>query len=260
MAEHLKFVVTHFYRRSPDERVWKQTSFITRIVGDDAGTYYLGIPSHTDSEAKATIISKPIHYEKIRNDVENGSLKELPVEHPIELGNTIWITPEQEVIIANSYNPSVGEQRSIDYDKILSVYDTMKYLVLQLLEVDDSADFENILAPYTTQRYWNILLSIVMKFLETGKITEDLLPRFGFIFIDFERTYKDEFIEEMNYLDASYSSDGYIRFRLKYTNVEWPIKSLTSEEKMKTYKKLAESPYYEEVSTQIKYIETPEAA
>ena len=98
-----EYHVTHSYRRSPDPQGWIQTIYITQKSGDE--NFYFGMSGHQAPR------------EKIERDIENGSLKEVP-RSPIHKGETIWITPEQDIGIASATKPWETELRIIARDDV----------------------------------------------------------------------------------------------------------------------------------------------
>ncbi|MDB5141170.1 MAG: hypothetical protein JWR12_3086 [Mucilaginibacter sp.] len=142
MMNDLKLAVTHFYRRSPNNRGWIQTDFITRIVGTEGDFEYTGIPkaivkNNGEGDIREyKILSTPIDKNKIKLDILNGSLIELAAERIIEKSESIWIASDQSVYIANAYDPAKGRKELIYIDNISNVYSVINYIVRRLLNSD----------------------------------------------------------------------------------------------------------------------------
>jgi hypothetical protein len=251
-----QFVITHFYRRSPDPGGWIQTIFLTRVVGDRSNAVYLGIPKIDLTSPDKHIISTAISEEKILADVENGSLLELPTGYEIYPGENIWIAADQTVYIANSYDPSRGRQLLVYEDNVSNTYDVINYIVGGLINNKTAKKVIEVLEPFLSKEYWNILTAIIVKYLKAGKISEDDFLRFGFLFRVLNTRYGVQFTQLLNEHDIAYSDDGLLHFHLKLISVKWPVTKSSSEEQADIFIDLASSYIFKTEHVRIEYQES----
>lgn len=250
-----QFAITHFYRRSPDPEGWIQTVFLTRIIGDRSNSIYLGIPKVDSPMTFENTHSTPFDKEKIIDDIANGSLLELPVGYEIKKGESVWISSDQTVYIANSYNPSLGRQQIIYEDNVSNGYDVINYIVSTLINNKAATTVKEDLEPYLSKEYWNILTSILVKNLKSGRIDEEDFVRFGFLFRILNSRYNVRFTELLNEHDMAYSDDGFLHFQLRWSYVKWPITQNDSENQNDIFLDLASSDIFQADNVRIGFQE-----
>jgi|GEM_PF-7009076 len=262
VVEDIQFVVTHFYRRSPYVNGWIQADFITQIEGLNENHYYIGTPriramiNKESEDFEYKVLQSPIDLNKIHDDIKNGSLMELPSERNIVKGESIWITPDQSVYIANSYDPDKGRQVLVYTDNVSNPYSIINHTVTKLLQSDSITNFGLVLNPYLSKEYWQILLSIILKNLTGNKIKESAFYKIGFIFPELDRKYGIAFTKLMNELNAAYSNNGLLRFQLEFEFVTWSIMKPDYEDRRNLYKILATSRYFKTHRVAIEVIDT----
>lgn len=187
-------ILTYYYGRGATAQGWIQTIFITRKKGGN--TYFLNL---TD---------RPVLAEKIERDIENGTLQELPIPHLIKQGQAVWITPNQSIYIANAKNHKGGEQILVFQDNILSLYDTVDYVVKSNFDVLGMS-----LEPYFGHDSWKILVSILVKYINIRLIKESNFGNVGYAFAKLEDRYSSSFRMLLNEYSMSYTFG-----RLEFTN------------------------------------------
>lgn len=207
-----QYLLTHFYRRTPTPQGWIETVFITRPKGQE--TYYL------------TFLNRPVRIEKINNDVDNGSLVELPVEYEIRKEQSVWIAPDQAIYIADGRKPRSSNPVQIFQDDILSVYDAIDLAVQNNLEQLTSS-LEVYFGPST----WKILLSVVIKYINNETIGEFSFANVSYIFPKLEAKYGDQFREFLKDNLMNYSI-AMLHFRNRQGMFEkWDISVIDEEYK-----------------------------
>jgi hypothetical protein len=232
--ETQNYYLTHFYRRSPNPETWIQTNFITRVDGQ-AGIYYLGIKNS----------SYPL--EKIRADIENGSLIEVPVELSIQKGETVWITPEQEVYIGDKYYPFDNETRLVYRDNISTTYDIIEKGIQGLVACDESNFDSKKLDEFMARDYWKTFVGLLAMYLNNKMISEDIFYRFGYLFSEMDTLYNYDFLVLLNRLKMAYTP-GKLRFEYGDEFVQWNVIVERNPEKIR---ELAQNPIYFEEYAEI---------
>lgn len=96
-----KIYVTHYINQEPSSRGWIELPFITRMENDN-NSYYLGFE-----------FNSPIPEEIIKKNETDNYYKPLLIAQEIELSQTVWVTPDEEVWIADSEDPFSGKRKSV---------------------------------------------------------------------------------------------------------------------------------------------------
>lgn len=180
----MNLIVTHFYRRRPDPEGWIQTIFVTRRENEKGWFLSSG--------------NSRLNEEKIREDLENGSLLRLPVSYTIQKGESVWIASDQSVYIANTINPSYGDITKIYQETFLAPYDLIEEVIKSVISDNPSDKVDDRLETYLSFEYWKILLSILIKWIKNGFIIERNFGEFGYLFNKMENIYEEEFTKLMN--------------------------------------------------------------
>lgn len=185
------YKVTHFYRRSPSEQGWIQTAFVTRKQGES--NYYLGLTG------------KILPNEKIRADMENGSLQVIPSQQPIYDDQAVWIAPDQSVYVASVINPRTNPNHKIFKDQLESLPNSIESVIeiyaalVNLNFEEEKAKMESIL----NGGDWKSLITIMIVLIKRGDITPLKFASIGYLFYKAQSKYPDEFAKVLNKYDAA---------------------------------------------------------
>src|SRR5438552_8426470 len=105
----MKLNITHFFRRKPESDDWIPLPFITQKPNDPTDSHFFGFETFREVPGKM-----------IDQQLKDKTLKSLSWPVSVSPGQTLWLTPDNELYVASEKDP-IGDQEKLMIDLASSV-------------------------------------------------------------------------------------------------------------------------------------------